>query len=119
MTILRSVIFEIIRVFLTVIFSLTAFLTYPLSIWNRYKIICLWSKLMTFLAHKICKIDYIVLGEENIKKGSVIVASKHQSAWETFAFQVIFPPQVWVLKQELLNIPFFWMGIKNVRPYRY
>ena len=42
--------------------------------------------------------------------------SKHQSAWETLAFQKIFPPQVWVLKKELLHIPFFGWGLAMTSP---
>ncbi|WP_306460383.1 lysophospholipid acyltransferase family protein, partial [Nitrosococcus oceani] len=42
--------------------------------------------------------------------------SKHQSAWETLAFQKIFPPQVWVLKKELLRIPFFGWGLAMTSP---
>lgn len=36
---------------------------------------------------------------------------KHQSAWETIALQKIFPPQVWVIKRELLWLPFFGWGL--------
>ena len=45
-----------------------------------------------------------------------MVLSKHQSAWETVAFQVIFPPQVYVIKRELLWIPFFGWGLAMVSP---
>jgi 1-acyl-sn-glycerol-3-phosphate acyltransferase len=45
-----------------------------------------------------------------------IVLSKHQSAWETLAFQVIFPRQVWVVKRELLWIPFFGWGLAMLSP---
>jgi len=42
--------------------------------------------------------------------------SNHTSAWETVAQFVIFPPQVWVLKRELLWIPFVGWGLKMLRP---
>jgi 1-acyl-sn-glycerol-3-phosphate acyltransferase len=42
--------------------------------------------------------------------------SNHTSAWETVALFVIFPPQVWVLKRELLWIPFVGWGLKLLRP---
>jgi 1-acyl-sn-glycerol-3-phosphate acyltransferase len=45
-----------------------------------------------------------------------VVLSKHQSAWETLAFQVIFPPQVYVIKRELLWIPFFGWGLAMLSP---
>jgi len=53
---------------------------------------------------------------ENIPKQPVIILSKHQSAWETIAFQKIFPPQVWVLKRELLWVPFFGWGLAMTSP---
>jgi 1-acyl-sn-glycerol-3-phosphate acyltransferase len=45
-----------------------------------------------------------------------VVLAKHQSAWETLAFQEIFPPLVWVLKRELLRIPFFGWGLAMTSP---
>ena len=45
-----------------------------------------------------------------------MILSKHQSAWETLVFQKIFPPQVWVLKKELLWIPFFGWGLAMTSP---
>jgi len=71
---------------------------------------------MLFLARFICGVRYCVLGTENIPKEPAIVLSKHQSAWETLAFQQIFPPQVWVLKKELLHIPFFGWGLAMTSP---
>ncbi|HLS87465.1 MAG TPA: lysophospholipid acyltransferase family protein, partial [Burkholderiales bacterium] len=45
-----------------------------------------------------------------------VILSKHQSAWETLAFQLFFPPQVHVLKRELLWIPFFGWGLALMSP---
>ena len=45
-----------------------------------------------------------------------MIIANHQSAWETLAFQVIFPPQVWVVKRELLWIPFFGWGLAMLSP---
>ena len=48
-----------------------------------------------------------VIGRENIPDHPCVILAKHQSAWETIAFQAIFPPQIWVLKRSLLLLPFF------------
>ena len=45
-----------------------------------------------------------------------LLSGKHQSSWETLALQAVFPPQVWVLKRELLWIPFFGWGLASLRP---
>jgi 1-acyl-sn-glycerol-3-phosphate acyltransferase len=46
-------------------------------------------------------------GAENLPPGSYILASKHQSAFETFLFHPLLGDPAFVLKQELLRIPFF------------
>jgi len=64
-----------------------------------------------------CGLRYRVTGLENIPEYSVVILSNHQSSWETIAFQAILPPQVWVLKRELLWIPVFgWIlwAIKSI-----
>ena len=63
-----------------------------------------------------CGIRYRVIGSEHIPREPCIILSKHQSAWETLVYQVIFPPQVWVLKRELLWVPFFGWGLAMLSP---
>jgi len=63
-----------------------------------------------------CGLDFRVEGREHIPPGNHIVMSNHTSAWETIAQLVIFPPQVWVLKRELLWIPFVGWGLALLRP---
>jgi 1-acyl-sn-glycerol-3-phosphate acyltransferase len=53
-----------------------------------------------------------VLGAERIPASPCVILCKHQSAWETFALQVIFPLTAFVYKQELHWLPFFGWGIK-------
>ena len=112
----RSLIFELLRVSLTIVFSFIAILTFPLSPIKRYRIITLWSYCITFLAKYICGIKYSVHGLDNIPNDPCVILSKHQSAWETFAFQTICPPQVWVLKSSLLLVPFFGWGLAMMNP---
>src|SRR4029077_12608184 len=75
-----------------------------------------WSHAMIWLARNILGIDYRVIGAENLPDSPSVILSKHRSAWETLAFQVIFPPQVLVLKRELLWIPFFGWGLALTSP---
>ncbi|MBV5326004.1 MAG: 1-acyl-sn-glycerol-3-phosphate acyltransferase [Rhodospirillaceae bacterium] len=46
-------------------------------------------------------------GRENLPDGPFLVASKHQSAFETFAFHLLLNDPAYILKRELLWIPFF------------
>jgi 1-acyl-sn-glycerol-3-phosphate acyltransferase len=112
----RSSLFALVQIGATVVFSLVALASFPLDPLRRYRVITLWSRLIMWAAQRICGIRYRVLGAERLPAPPFVVLSKHQSAWETLAFQVIFPPQVWVVKRELLWIPFFGWGLAMLSP---
>jgi 1-acyl-sn-glycerol-3-phosphate acyltransferase len=116
MLVIRSLIFLLFQIVLTPIFSTLGLLTFPLNPLTRYRIISQWAKLMLWLLRVVCGIHHEVRGIENIPKEPCIVMCKHQSAWETLALQKIFPPQVWVLKRELLWIPFFGWALALTSP---
>ena len=71
---------------------------------------------MVWLARWICGIRWQVEGLEHLPRQPAVILAKHQSAWETMAFQLIFPPQVYLLKRELLWIPFFGWGLAAMSP---
>ena len=95
---------------------MVALLTFPLPRLTRYRIISGWSHLVIWLAKAILGITWRVEGRENLPARPSVILAKHQSAWETMAFQLIFPPQVHVLKRELLWIPFFGWGLALMSP---
>ena len=113
---LRSVVYEVIRLPVTVVFAIVSLGTFAFKPITRYRIITAWSHLVINLATVICGVRYRVVGLGNLPKAPCIVLSKHQSAWETLAYQVILPPQVWVLKRELLRVPFFGWGLAMMSP---
>ncbi len=113
---LRSCLFALFQIVITPLFALVSLLTFPLSRRTRYRIITTWSRLITGAASSICGVRYRVIGAQNIPREPCIILCKHQSAWETLALQTIFPPQVWVMKRELLWIPFFGWGLAMLSP---
>lgn len=113
---LRSVVYEILRFAITVVFAVISLLTFPFKPLTRYRIITAWSHVVIGLARVVCGVRYRVIGREHFPRQPCIVLSKHQSAWETLAYQVILPPQVWVLKRELLRVPFFGWGLAMMSP---
>lgn len=113
---LRSTVFAIAQALLTVVFAVLGLLTYPCPPLFRYRVISTWSRIVLMLARVVCGVRYQVLGAEQLSGTPSLVLSKHQSAWETLAFQAILPPQVWVLKRELLRIPFFGWGLAMTSP---
>ncbi len=116
MIVLRSALFAAALVLVTPPYALVAMATFPLPRLTRYRIISGWSRLVVRLARAICGIRWQVEGREHLPASPSVILSKHQSAWETLAFQEIFPPQVLVLKRELLWIPFFGWGLAQMSP---
>ena len=72
-----------------------------------------WLRLAVWGARYICGVRHVVHGLDNLptagqEDAAVVLAAKHQSTWETFAFPTIMShPLAYVFKRELLYIPFF------------
>jgi 1-acyl-sn-glycerol-3-phosphate acyltransferase len=114
--ILRSYLFLIGQVFSTLFFGTIGVMLFACPYSVRYRFITSWSHFIIWWAKFSCGIDYQVLGQENLPKQSAIVLCKHQSAWETLFLQVLLPPQCWVLKKQLLAIPFFGWALSLLEP---
>jgi len=116
MIVIRSLVFFLLQLLITPVFTLIAILTFPFHPITRYRIISGWALTMLWLLKVLCDIRMEVRGVENIPAQPGILLCKHQSAWETIALQKVFPPQVWVLKRELLWLPFFGWGLAMTSP---
>lgn len=81
----------------------------------RFTIVHIWRAGFIFLERHVLGIKTVVIGRENIPDHASVVLCKHQSAWETVALQELFKPGVFVLKRELLLIPFFGWGLASIR----
>ena len=114
--VLRSLIFSLGQWLFTPIFSVLALLTFPFNRIRRNQIISAWARIMLWWLALTCNIRYEVKGLQNIPTSPCVILAKHQSAWETLAFQLIFPPQAYVMKRELLWIPFFGWGLAMTSP---
>ena len=66
-----------------------------------------WSRSWLSLYRAICGVTYEVKGLDKVPKGGCLLAMKHQSVWDTCALFAIFDRPVYVLKSELMFIPFF------------
>lgn len=112
----RSLLFMLGMALFTPCYAVLALLTFPLPPLQRYRIISGWAHATLWWLRLSCGIRYRVSGAEHLPTTPAVILAKHQSAWETIAFQLIFPPQVWVLKRELLWIPFFGWGLAMTSP---
>jgi len=97
--------------FYGIFFSITCtFLPFP----KRFILARVWARTLLTMLRWTCGLDYRVDGAENIPAGAHVALWKHSSSWETFAMVAVFPRQVWVLKRELLWIPFVGWGIRQM-----
>lgn len=113
---LCSTIFWIILVSISILYTIISLFIAPLKIKLRHKIVTSWSYVFIYLAKFLCRVNYQVVGAENIVRTPCVIASNHQSMWETVAFNILFPPHVWIMKKELLKVPFFGWTIATLSP---
>ena len=116
MLFLRSSLFFIGQLITAPIFTLIALLAWPVNPILRNQLISGWARSMIWWLRVTCNVRHEISGMENIPDKPCIILAKHQSTWETFAFQAIFPTQVYVLKRELLWIPIFGWGLAMTSP---
>ncbi|MDP3777201.1 1-acyl-sn-glycerol-3-phosphate acyltransferase [Methylotenera sp.] len=116
MLLLRSTLFLLGQIITAPIFTFIALLSMPLHPVTRNILISGWARSMIWWLRITCNIRHEIKGLENIPTTPSIILAKHQSAWETLAFQAIFPTQVYVLKRELLWIPIFGWGLAMSSP---
>jgi 1-acyl-sn-glycerol-3-phosphate acyltransferase len=116
MTWLRSLAFLLVQALITPLCFFAMLVSLALGRRLLYRLVKGWTATVVFAARVLCGIDYRVIGREHIPDKPVVVLSKHQSPWETFFFLQLFPPQVWLLKRELLRIPFFGWGLAMLAP---
>lgn len=81
----------------------------------RFWLVKCWRRCFTFFERTLLGIRVEVIGAEHIPKEPCVIISNHQSAWETVGLQTLFSPCVFVLKEELLKIPFFGWGLASVK----
>lgn len=113
---IRSVLFWVGFLFSTIVLSLLSLFTILLPFRPRYWFISLWTYFNLWWLKVTCKLSCHVEGLENITIKNGIVFSKHQSTWETLALKRWFNPESWVLKKELLSVPFFGWATRLMEP---
>jgi len=78
-----------------------------------WRAVASWASVNNRLLYAICGVDFEIVGRERIPAGPLLVAAKHQSAWETYVLLGLFRDPTYVLKRELMWIPIFgWYCMK-------
>ncbi len=113
---LRQIVFVLYMAVITIILASVTILLYlckaPIKV--RLMTAWTWSKLAYLGMVVLLWLRIKVEGKENIPPTSCVFICKHQSSWETVIFHGLIPRACFVLKQELLKIPFFGQGLKAV-----
>lgn len=114
MTTLRSLLFNLYFLVVTAVLGLLYLpflLLPPRYLWPAAR---LWVRLTLGGLRLICGLDCRIEGQEHLPRSGGLVASKHQSAWDTLIFTLLLPAPAMVLKRELLLIPFFGWYLRHL-----
>lgn len=114
MIFLRSLIFNVLFYLVLVLLCIVALPALLLPRGALMAIEAAWANTSLFLMRVICNIRIEFRGVEKIPAGPLVVASKHQSFWETFALVRFFEHPLFILKRELMMIPVFGWYLKKV-----
>jgi 1-acyl-sn-glycerol-3-phosphate acyltransferase len=111
---IRSIAFNVLFYLNTIVYLIVALPTFFMPYRAIIAVARSWGRTNLVLLRVVAGIECEVRGREKIPQGPLLVASKHQSAWETFALLPLFENPVFILKRELEWIPIFgWLMIKG------
>jgi 1-acyl-sn-glycerol-3-phosphate acyltransferase len=115
MTALRSALFILGAIVVTPVFGILVPLAGPFSFRLAFALAATWAGFILKWVEWTCGIRYEVSGWEHVPTVPTIILAKHQSAWETVFIASQFPPQCWIIKKELLWLPFVGWGLMAIR----
>ena len=111
---LRSLVYNVLFYVLLVFWNVVAIPTFLMPRRAFMAVAKYWARSSVWLLRVVCNTRLEVRGLEKIPAGPLIVASKHQSMWETFALMPYFDAPLFIYKRELAWIPFFgWYLMKS------
>ena len=113
MLLFRSVVFNVLFYLNLVVHLIAAVPTLVMPRWGIIAMATFWARTNLWLLHRICGIKVELRGLGKIPAGPLLVSSKHQSLWETFALLPLLSDPAYIMKRELMWIPFFgWFAWK-------
>jgi 1-acyl-sn-glycerol-3-phosphate acyltransferase len=116
MQFLGSVVFTVFMAVWTVSFGVFYCIVTPfLSFKGRFRMAGVMTHVCFFGLKWLCGLTYTVEGREQLPPGNHVIFMKHSSTWETYAIMTLLPPHVWVMKREILWIPFVGWGCMLAR----
>jgi 1-acyl-sn-glycerol-3-phosphate acyltransferase len=104
---LRSLIFNVLFMTITAICAIFAMALLPFHPKLMRSYTKFWARGILWLMRVICNIRVEVTGLQYVAPGAALIASKHQSAFDTFVWLALLDGPSYVLKRELLDLPFW------------
>jgi len=111
--VLRSIVFNALFYLTLLGYFCVALPTLLMPRWGILRLAQHWARTNLWLLRIVCRIDVDWRGLEKVPRGAVLVGAKHQSTWETFALLPLLPDPTFILKRELLWIPFYGWFAKH------
>jgi 1-acyl-sn-glycerol-3-phosphate acyltransferase len=109
----RSLVFNVLFYLNLGVLLLAASVTFFMPRWGILTMAKTWGRTSLWLLRAICGIRCEVRGREKLPRGACLIAAKHQSIWDTFALLPLFGDFTFIIKRELMWIPFFgWYTLK-------
>jgi len=110
---LRSFAFNVLFYLNLIVWLIAIIPVFAMPRWGIIRAARAWARLSLWLLKVVAGTRVEFRGLERIPPGGILVAAKHQSLWETFALLAIVDDPAFVLKRELMWIPFFgWYAWK-------
>lgn len=105
---IRSAAFNLYLYVLTAFMAVAGAPALVVSLHTTLSVMRAWANLVNAGLRLICGIQVEIRGQHLLPADSqMLVASKHQSMWDTIIFISLLPKPVYILKKELSYIPFF------------
>lgn len=105
MILLRSLLFNLVFFGTTFVLTFVATAASWVSKDRIIRVAMLWARVVLWAARVICGIEWQVTGA--LPTGAAVIASHHESAFDTLIWLLLVPRPAYVMKRELLRIPLF------------
>jgi 1-acyl-sn-glycerol-3-phosphate acyltransferase len=111
-----SIVFTLYLFVSVALYGIVVLATAPAPRRVTYRAVLLWVNSVLVLLRVLCRLDYVVEGQEHLPTENAVLLIKHSSAWETIAQFKVFPEQTWVIKRELMWAPILGWILKLLTP---
>lgn len=115
--VVRAILFWMGYFLSTLFFGLISPFLFLLPFPQRLKILMGWVRFGVYWVGVTCGLKYQVIDRHKLdKEKTYIVFANHQSTYETMLLPLLVPAFSWILKRELLRIPFFGWALYHSNP---